>query len=238
MFVCVPAFDHESSDGLIDLQPHRQEARGSEAAYDLGWVVTHVDLPKILGPFTFSFSGEDWAVLTDPAGPDPDLYEHFCDRPIRLTLNCHACDADGNRRQSTPDRTWQLRITTDPGSKLLSIDEIFPERAYQAFGEEVADQSLTCGQREEHIIRPTYTEDHRDDLNAQNAPEPMVLDVNIDRTSAVNRIGNGFRWTAHDNRRLLALKTEGRSDEEIATEMQRSASAVHQRWNILRRGHI
>jgi hypothetical protein len=45
---------------------------------------------------------------------------------------------------------------------------------------------------------------------------------------------NGIKWTEDDDRRLLALKADGKTHRAIADILQRSAAAIEQRFYILR----
>jgi hypothetical protein len=46
---------------------------------------------------------------------------------------------------------------------------------------------------------------------------------------------SSLKWTDDDDRRLLELKTEGKSSRQIALTLMRSVSAIEQRFYILRR---
>jgi hypothetical protein len=48
---------------------------------------------------------------------------------------------------------------------------------------------------------------------------------------------SGSKWTDDDDRQMLELKADGKSDRAIADILKRSAAAVEQRFYLLRAKH-
>lgn len=153
--ICDPKYSPENRKPRLVFPPLRinkqqssragQAPRGTIYLYDLDWNVHASELPQ--GQVRFSPGGLHIRHLISNK-----KYRSVAGKSIPLTLSCVAVDRAGVPRRSPRDKHWAMQLRTDPGSKLLVLDEL-------------RQLPVWCDGCEQRLEGPVHICDHCDRMN-------------------------------------------------------------------------
>ncbi|KAF3025730.1 hypothetical protein E8E14_014331 [Neopestalotiopsis sp. 37M] len=142
--VCQPDFAHDPiDDGDLDRpakrprgRPRKSGSRNGQPCFKIPRPMIPVCRQKLLGPYDMSFMIDAsevprgkirWQVEKEglpSLGPDGNPPRRVpMDASIVMRLHCYRINEDGQRMKDGKNRSWELTITSDPGSHLLIVEQ-------------------------------------------------------------------------------------------------------------------